>query len=129
MAGAIKMVELAVAAHAGPPPDPERGVCTELARRQLQHDAEDVVGGKEVVAGPRKRIHVLEVGEVLAVAPVERLQHADEINEEGLAPRAGEERIGAGLDDVRLRSEGHFGVAYDRRADSLGLASLRPGCL
>src|SRR4030095_3408564 len=95
MPGAIKMVELAVAAHAGPPPDAERGVCTELARRQLQHDAEDVVGGKGVVAGPRKRIHVLEVGEILAVAPVERLQDADEVNEEGLAARTGEEGSGA----------------------------------
>src|SRR5262245_9275773 len=125
MARAIKMVELPVAAHAGPPPDAERGVRAELAGRQLQHDAEDVVGGKGVVAGPRKWIHVFEVGEVLAVAPVERLEDAAEVKEEGLAARAGEEPIGVGLDDVRLRSEGHFGVAYDRRPDGLGLASLR----
>ena len=85
--------------------------------------------GKEVVAGPRKRIHVLEVGEVLAIAPVERFEDADEVNEEGLAARAGEEGVGTGLDDVRFRSEGQLGVADDRRPDGLGLTSLRPGCL
>jgi hypothetical protein len=74
-------------------------------------------------------MHVLEVGEVLAVPPVERRENSAEVDKERIAASAREERIGAGCDDIRLASERHLGIRDDRRPDGLALTSLRPGRL
>jgi hypothetical protein len=95
---------------------------------EAQHDPEGVVRGKGVIAGPWKRVDILEVGEVLAVLPVERRQDSREVDEEWVAARAGKEGMSAGRDWRRLHSEGHLGIADDRTPDGLALTSFRPGC-
>jgi hypothetical protein len=74
-------------------------------------------------------MHVLEVGEVLAVLPIESLENSNEVDKERIAASAGEECVGAGCDDVRLASERNLGIRDDRRPDGLALTSLRPGRL
>ena len=65
-------------------------------------------------------------GEVSAAPGIEQILDSVEVEKEGVAAAAGEERIVAGLDDIRLGAEGDFGVGDDLRPDRFRRARSSP---
>ena len=56
---------------------------------------------------------------------IEQILDSVEVEKESVAAAAGEERVGARLDDVGLGAEGDLGVGDDLRPDSFGRARFR----
>src|SRR5713101_1377028 len=64
-------------------------------------------------------------GEVSAALGIEQILGSVEVEKESVAATAGEERIGAGLDDVGLGAEGDRGVGDYLLSDRFDRAGLR----
>ena len=57
---------------------------------------------------------------------VEQVLDSVEVEEERVAAAAGEKRVGARPDDIRLGAEGHLGVGDDLRPDRFGRVISEP---
>jgi hypothetical protein len=67
-------------------------------------------------------------GEISTARGIEQIFDSVEVKKESVAASTGEERIGAGLDDVGFGAERDLGAGDDFRSDSFDGASLRAFC-
>ena len=67
-------------------------------------------------------------GEVSAALGIEQILDSVEVEKESVAAAAGEERVGAGLDDVGFGAEGDLGVGDYLRPDGFGRVGFRAFC-
>src|SRR5208282_6557053 len=79
-------------------------------------------------AGPWRFGAEVRCSEVSAAPGIEQILDSVEVEKEGVAPTAGEERVGAGLDDVGFGAEGDLGVGDDLLPDSFDRAGFRAFC-
>ena len=67
-------------------------------------------------------------GEISAARGIEQIFDSVEVKKESVAASTGEERIGAGLDDVGFGAERDLGAGDDFRSDSFdGLSVITSG--
>src|SRR5580693_1833445 len=127
MTGPVHVHQLTVAPQTAPPPDADAGAAAKLARRQLEDRREH--GGLEVRVHvrPRGLAAQMRCGEVPAAAGVEQVLDPVVVEEERIAPAAGEERVVTGGYDVRSPAEGYRGTVDDLCPGGFGRAGLRPG--
>src|SRR5437016_4007703 len=128
MAGAIDVKQLAVASYTAPPPDVDLRLGVELTRRQLDHRRKHVRLRIRIHAGPWRLGAEMRLGEVPFAPNIEQVLDAVEVEKKRVAAAAGEKSVGARLDDIRLGSEGDFGVGNDLRPYRFGRARLRARC-
>src|SRR5208282_6270068 len=79
-------------------------------------------------AGPWRFGAEVRCSEVSAALGIEQILDSVEVEKERVAPTAGEERVGAGLDDVGFRAKGDLGVGDDLLPDSFDQAGFRAFC-
>src|SRR5262249_37244352 len=125
MARAIDVKQLAVASETAPPPDVDLGPGIELACRQLDCCREHVGLRIGIHASPGRLATEMRLGEVPFAPDIEQILDAIEVEKERVAAAAGEKRIGARLDDIRLGAERDLGVGDDFRSQRLGRARFR----
>ena len=128
VAGAIDMKQRAVLAHAASAPDPDLRRGAELARRQLDHHREHIGFRIRIHAGPRRLAAHVRRGEVSPTRGIEQILDAVEVKKERVAATAGEERVGAGLDDGGRGAEGDLGIGDNLLPDHFDRAGFRAFC-
>ena len=67
-------------------------------------------------------------GEISAARGIEEILDSVEVEKESVAASTGEERVGAGLDDVGFDAEGDLGIGDDLRPNSFDRAGFRAFC-
>src|SRR6202167_5786661 len=115
MAGAISVNQLAVLAHTAPSPDVNHGFGIEFLRRQLDHRRKHVGFRIRIDSGPGRLAAEMRFGEVPLAAGIEQVLDSVVVEKERVAAAAGEEGIGARVDDIGLGAEGYFGVGDNLR--------------
>src|SRR5208282_2472177 len=99
VAGAIDVEQLAVFAHAALSPNVYFGLRGWLARWQLYNRREHVGLGIRIHAGPWRFGAEVRLGEVPFAPDIEHILDSVKVEKESVAATAGEEGVGAGLDD------------------------------
>ena len=64
-------------------------------------------------------------GEIPAARGIEQILDSVVVEKESVAASTGEERVGAGLDDVGVGTEGDLGIGYDLGPNSFDRAGFR----
>ncbi len=67
-------------------------------------------------------------GEISAARGIEQILDSVVVEKESVAASTGEERVGAGLDDVGVGAEGDLGIGDDLRPNSFDRAGFRAFC-
>src|SRR5215472_459736 len=125
MARAIDVKQLAVASYIAPPPDVDLGLGAEFARRQLDRRRKHVRLRVRIHAGPWRLATEMRLGEIAFAPDIEQVLDAVEVEKERVAAAAGEERVSARLDNVRLGAKGDLRAGDDLRPDRFRRARLR----
>src|ERR1019366_1900313 len=122
------MKQLAVAAQTASPPDADLGLGAELTGWQLYNRREHIGFRIRIYAAPWRLAAQVGRGEVSAALGIEQILDSAKVEKESVAATAGEERVGAGLDDVGVGAEGDLGVGDDLCPDRFHRAGLRAFC-